>query len=190
MRKHYWLLTLGVILIDQIVKLWADSNMLMGPEGQVVLIPDWLKLYYTTNPGMAFGLSSGLSPGVLFTVRTGFVLVLGLFTYLLALNQARTRVIWSMALILGGAIGNLIDNAFYGVLLGNAPETSSSPWFSGQVIDMIYLDVWKGIVPPAFPLLGEKYMAVLPIFNLADLAIFVGVISILLTTRSYLPRPR
>ncbi len=182
---RYFLLGLGVILMDQLAKFWVYHNMELGVEGQIVLISDWLKLHYTTNLEMAFGLKPGLGRPALFLIRSGLILIIGLFIFKLARNRVQSRVVWSMALIWGGAIGNLIDSALYGVLLGNAPDSATSPWFNGRIIDIIYLDLWKGIVPQDFPILGGRYLTLLPIFNLADLAIFVGVISILLTSRPY-----
>jgi len=88
-RPYYWLVSLVVVLVDQMTKLLIHFRVGMGPEGQVALVGDWLKIHYTTNPGMAFGLKSGLGDEVLFSIRFLFVLVLGFFTFLLTLNQVR-----------------------------------------------------------------------------------------------------
>jgi signal peptidase II len=90
-----------------------------------------------------------------------------------------------MAAILGGAVGNLIDSVFYGVLLGNAPVNAKTPWFHGQVVDMIYVDIWEGILPRWIPLVGEEYYSFWPIFNVADSSIFVGVAILLLFQRRF-----
>jgi signal peptidase II len=77
-------------------------------------------------------------------------------------------------------VGNVIDSVLYGVIYHNAPFGSPTPWFFGQVIDMIYVDIYEGFLPNAWPILGGKYVSLWPIFNLADSAIFVGVTLILL----------
>jgi signal peptidase II len=81
-------------------------------------------------------------------------------------------------LILGGAIGNLIDSVFYGVLLNNAPAGAPMQWFHGQVIDMFFFDFWEGVLPSWIPIWGGNYYST-PIFNFADAAIFCGVVIIL-----------
>ncbi len=95
-----------------------------------------------------------------------------------------------VGMILGGAIGNLIDSMFYGVWLGNAPYDASTPWFHGQVVDMFYLDIWEGIVPEWIPFWGGSYTALWPIFNIADAAIFTGVAFIILYQKRFFDPPK
>ena len=183
----YYLLALLVIAVDQIVKLLVHFNMEMGLPGEIKLLGDVVKLHYTLNPGMAFGLELGSSYGKL--MLTGFRLVAMVFiaTYLykLARRHVHPGLLWSMALILGGAIGNVIDSIFYGVFLNNAPYGVSTPWFHGQVIDMFYIDIWEGIVPHWIPFLGGQPLSLWPIFNVADSAIFIGVALILLNQKKF-----
>jgi signal peptidase II len=89
-----------------------------------------------------------------------------------------------MAMILAGAVGNVIDSTFYGVFLNNAPYGSPTPWFHGQVIDMIFVDVWEGFIPEWVPVWGGQYYST-PIFNIADSCIFIGVCLILLFQRRF-----
>ncbi|WP_051359774.1 lipoprotein signal peptidase [Adhaeribacter aquaticus] len=183
----YYLLSLLVIAIDQAVKVLVHFKMEMGLPGEVHLIGDWAKLHYTTNPGMAFGVELGSSYGKL--ILTSFRLVamvgIGYYLYYLWKNKAHSGLIWCVALILGGAIGNLIDSIFYGVIFDNAPYGAPSAWFHGQVIDMFYLDIWEGIVPHWIPLLGGQAMSLWPIFNVADSAIFIGVVIILFNQQKF-----
>src|SRR5690606_22959672 len=92
-----------------------------------------------------------------------------------------------IAMILGGAIGNLVDSVFYGVWLNNAPYNASTPWFHGQVVDMYYFDIWEGYLPEWMPLWGGSYTALWPIFNIADAATFVGVAMILVFQSRFFP---
>ena len=89
-----------------------------------------------------------------------------------------------MALILAGAIGNVIDSTFYGVYLNNAPFGAPTRWFHGQVIDFIFFDLWEGILPRWIPIWGGQYFS-MPIFNFADSCIFVGVCLILFFQRRF-----
>ena len=151
-------------------------------RGQIPIFGDWFKLYYTLNPGMAFGIELGSEYGkLILTVFRLFAMVgIGYYLYTLARKHVHPGLLWSIALILGGAIGNVIDSTFYGVLLDNAPNGSITPWFHGQVVDMLYIDIWEGYVAEWVPLWGGEYKSLWPIFNIADASIFVGVAVILL----------
>lgn len=178
----YYLLSIGIILLDQTVKLLVYYNMEMGSVGQIPVFGDWFKLHYTLNPGMAFGMELGSEYGklILTVFRLLAMIGIGYYLYVLAKKRVHPGLLWSVALILGGAIGNVIDSAFYGVLLDNAPYNAPTPWFHGQVIDMFYIDIWEGRVSDWVPVWGGDYMALWPIFNIADASIFVGVTIILL----------
>ncbi|WP_041738313.1 lipoprotein signal peptidase [Echinicola vietnamensis] len=183
----YFGITLLVILIDQIVKLAVDANMAMGTAGQIKLLGDWFKLHYTTNPGMAFGMELGSEYGklILTTFRLVAMIGIGYYLYYLIKKKVHPGYITCIAMILGGAIGNLVDSVFYGVLLDNAPFDASTPWFHGQVVDMFYIDIWEGFIPDWVPLWGGSYTALWPIFNVADASIFMGVVFILLFQKKF-----
>ena len=87
--------------------------------------------------------------------------------------------------MLGGAIGNLIDSVFYGVLLDNAPYDAPTPWFYGKVIDMFYIDIWEGYLPDWIPFMGGSHMALWPVFNIADASIFIAICVIILYQKRY-----
>lgn len=155
----------------------------MGSFGQIKLIGDWFKLHYTLNPGMAFGIQWGTDYGKLILTLFRIVAMTGIGYYLYYMaktEKAHPGFLWCVALILGGAVGNVIDSTFYGILLNNTPYNAPFDLFHGQVIDMIYVDIWEGHLPSWIPFWGDKYMALWPIFNIADSAIFIGVSIILI----------
>ncbi|EOZ96556.1 Lipoprotein signal peptidase [Indibacter alkaliphilus LW1] len=178
----YFGIALLVILIDQAVKLVVHYQMDFGTPGQIKVIGDWFKLHYTTNPGMAFGMQLGSEYGklILTTFRLVAMFGIGYYLYYIIEKKMHTAYIVCISMILGGAIGNLIDSIFYGVWLENAPYNAPNPWFHGQVIDMFYIDIWEGYLPEWIPVFGGSYTALWPIFNIADAAIFVGVAIILI----------
>ncbi|QHL88162.1 lipoprotein signal peptidase [Nibribacter ruber] len=184
----YYLLTLLVIAIDQAVKMLVHYKMQMGLPGEIPVFGDWFKLHYTLNPGMAFGVEIGSDYGKL--ILTSFRMVamvgIGYLVYYLVKTRAHQGLVWCVAAILGGAIGNLIDSTFYGVWFDNAPYGVVTPWLHGQVIDMFYLDIWEGILPHWIPIIGGTPMSLWPIFNIADAAIFVGVLIIVLNQNRFL----
>lgn len=182
----YFLLTIGVIVVDQIVKLMVNAKMYRGEE--IPLIGDFFKLHYTTNPGMAFGLELGGDYGKLILTLFRLVAMVGIAWYLvnLAKKGAHTGLLWCIASILGGAIGNVIDSTLYGVFIpGNVIPGSSTPWFHGQVIDMFYIDICYCHIPEWVPVFGGQTHALWPIFNVADASIFVGVALILIFQKSF-----
>jgi signal peptidase II len=124
-------------------------------------------------------------------ILTSFRLVamVGIGYYLTHIIDKKNHPVYILciAMILGGAIGNLVDSIFYGVWLNNAPYNATTPWFHGQVVDMFYFDIWEGYVPEWVPLWGGSYTALWPIFNIADAAIFIGVAIILIFQNRFFP---
>lgn len=177
----YFGIALAVIILDQVVKLLVHYQMDFGTPGQIKIFGDWFKLHYTTNPGMAFGMQLGSEYGKLILTSFRLVAMFGIGYYLYYIIEKKMHIgyIICIAMILGGAIGNLIDSVFYGVFLNNAPYNAVTPWFHGQVVDMFYIDIWEGYIPEWVPLWGGNYTALWPIFNIADASIFAGVAIIL-----------
>ncbi|MGR3809447.1 lipoprotein signal peptidase [Jiulongibacter sp. NS-SX5] len=186
----FYLFAITLIVIDQAIKLWMHFEVIPNHFGEIDIIPGFFKLHYITNKGMAFGMELGGSYGKL--ILTSFRLVaMGVIVYLLAKLARKGSpdgLLWSMAAILAGAIGNVIDSIFYGVWLNNAPFDAPSPWFHGQVIDMFYAYGLDGYWPDWVPFLGGSYNNT-PIFNFADACIFVGVVTILIFQKSFIDQP-
>ncbi|MFT4031945.1 MAG: lipoprotein signal peptidase [Siphonobacter sp.] len=182
MKKNpikFFLLTLFVIILDQTVKYLVHRNMYLGED--IPVIGKWFSIHYVLNPGMAFGMQLGHQYGklILTLFRLVAMVVIGWYLARLAFKGAPDGLLWCIAAILGGAIGNVIDSTFYGILLGNAPFDAPSPWFHGQVIDMILLNPWEGYLPEWIPVWGGSYYTS-PVFNIADASIFLGVVFILI----------
>lgn len=182
----YLLLTVALILIDQGIKLWMYFDVLPNHYGEIDLIPGVFKLHYVENKGMAFGWTLAGDYGKLLLTVFRLCAMVGICWYLIYLTQknAHSGLLWSIAAVLGGAIGNVIDSTFYGVWLNNAPLDSATPWFHGQVIDMFYAYGLDGNYPDWIPFLGGQFNTT-PIFNFADACIFCGVISILIFQKSF-----
>jgi signal peptidase II len=186
--KYYkfYLLSVGIILLDQIVKLWVHHSMPLNSE--IPVFDDWFKLHYTLNPGMAFGMELGGIYGklILSVFRLFAMAGIAWYLYHLAKKKVSPGLLWCIALILGGAIGNVIDSTFYGVFLDNYPQGSPTPWFHGQVIDMFYVDICDCHIPDWVPFFKEGSSYPLwPIFNIADASIFSGVALILIMQKRY-----
>ncbi len=187
----FYLLAIGIIALDQFVKMLVYHNMYLGEEFSV--FGDWFKIHYTVNPGMAFGLEIGSEFGKLALTSFRLVAMVGIAYYLyhLVKKDVPNGLVWCIALILGGAVGNVIDSTFYGVWLeGNMPPDAPYALLHGQVIDMFYIDIWEGRVADWVPVFGGEYLSLWPIFNIADSSIFVGVAIILIFQRSFFPEPK
>ncbi len=186
---RYYLVAAVIIALDQLVKYFTHTRMLMGPAGEIPLLGDWFKLHYTLNPGMAFGVELGSVYGklILTTFRLFAMGGISYYLWLLWSRRAPSGLLWCGGLILGGAIGNLIDSLFYGFIYDNAPFGAPMRAFYGQVIDMFYLDLWQGTLPYNWPIVGGTSLALWPIFNVADAAIFCGVVFILFNQQRFFP---
>ncbi len=185
--KKYYLVILLVVLVDQITKLLVYQHMDMGYRGEIkILGMDWARLHYTLNEGMAFGLK--IIPKLALSLfRILAITVLLYFFSLQIKNKVHTGFILCLALILGGAIGNAIDSVFYGALLeGNVIEDAPYPWLHGQVIDMLYFPMFEGRFPEWIPRFGGgRFLFFSAIFNVADSAIFMGAVSLLVFNKRF-----
>jgi signal peptidase II len=185
----YFLIAIVVIAIDQISKLLVYHNMQLGTIGEIDVLGDWFKIHYLLNPGMAFGLRWDSEYGklALTLFRLGAMVGIGYYLYYLIKKGAHNGLLWCMGLILGGAVGNVIDSTFYGVLLeNNAIPGAMTPWFHGQVIDMLFFPLFDGYYPDWFPLVGGDYFLFFsPVFNIADSSIFIGVVIILIMQKRF-----
>ncbi len=162
-------ITAAIIVVDQLAKIAVVMNMFPGQS--IPLLGDWLRLTFTTNPGMAFGITFGPSGFVTILSLLATGLIIG-YMYTVRGGYAPYRA--SLGLILGGALGNIIDRVFYGVIYENGPL------FTGEVVDFIHFNIWRGYLPEQIPLIGGNYLALFPIWNIADMAIVIGVVGILL----------
>ncbi len=185
----YFLLALIIILVDQTSKLLVHHNMFLHQEITVIGSEQYgFKLHYLLNPGMAFGIRWNNEFGKLALTAFRIVAMVGIGYYLVKMAQkgSSSGFLWCMALILGGAVGNVIDSTFYGVLLNNHPTNSPTPWFHGQVIDMLFFPLFDYTWPDWVPFFGGDYFLFFsPVFNIADSSIFIGVVIILIFQRRF-----
>lgn len=182
--KVAFISVISVILIDQIIKIYIKLNYPLG------LVKEWADgayLYFTENPGMAFGIEWGGDYGKLFlTLFRIFACGFGIwFVRQLIKKDESVLYIVSISLILAGAIGNIIDSVFYGVFFTESTEFQMAQFtlgngyallFYGKVVDMFYFPLFSGTFPDWFPIWGgEDFLFFRPIFNFADASITVGV---------------
>jgi signal peptidase II len=175
-----FLTAIFIILLDQIIKTWVKGHMYQGEE--IHFLGSRGMLHYTENNGMAFGMELGGTMGKLVLTLFRIIAVCGIGYGLIYLikHKYHRGLIMNVALIFAGAMGNIIDSTFYGIMYHYAPL------FHGQVVDMFYFPLISGNFPPWVPLWGgQDFIFFRPVFNLADSAISVGVIMILIFQKHY-----
>jgi len=169
-----------VLLADQLVKTWVKTHMYLGQEFHI--IGKWFIIHFTENNGMAFGMEFGGEFGklALSLFRIAAVAGIGYGLHYLIKHKYHRGLILNVALIFSGALGNIIDSVFYGKIYGY------ENWFHGRVVDMFYFPIAEGHFPTWVPIWGgEEFVFFRPVFNLADAAISVGVILILIFQKNY-----
>lgn len=169
-----------VLLSDQLIKTWVKTNMYLGQEFKV--IGNRVLIHFTENNGMAFGMEFGGEFGklALSLFRIIAVAGIGYGVHYLIKHKYNRGFILNTALIFAGALGNIIDSVFYGKIYGY--ET----WFHGRVVDMFYFPLLEGKFPSWIPIWGgDDFIFFRPVFNLADAAISIGVILILIYQKRY-----
>ena len=166
------LLILGVLLvvIDQIIKVLVKTNMSIGES--IHVFGDWFQIYFIENEGMAFGLKFGGTVGK-FLLSLFRILFFGFLVYwisrLLKNRTTPTGVVVGLTMITAGALGNIIDCLFYGLIWDYAP------FMFGRVVDMFYFPIIDTTFPEWLPLIGgNPFRFFAPVFNFADSCVTCG----------------
>ncbi|MCL8007871.1 lipoprotein signal peptidase [Gelidibacter japonicus] len=188
--KKAALLIVTILLIDQISKFYIKTHFALHHRIEVF---DWFHILFVENDGMAWGTKlsdfiAGISDRTAKLALTIFriVAVVGIGYWLVASVRKKGPqiLIVAIALIFAGALGNIIDSAFYGILFNDSysqvavflPEMGYDSLFHGKVVDMLHFPIWKGFLPNWIPFVGGDYFTFFePVFNVADMAISTGI---------------
>jgi signal peptidase II len=197
--KAYFKPFLAVILIllaDQVLKFWIKLHMSLGQEYKI--LGNYAMIHFTENNGMAFGMEFGGEAGklALTLFRIAAVCGIGYGVVYLIKKKYHRGLIMNLALIFAGAMGNIIDSTFYGLFFSESTyyeaaklfpaEGGYAGLFHGKVVDMFYIPILQGIYPSWLPFwAGEEFIFFRPVFNIADSAISIGVILILIYQKRY-----
>ncbi len=186
-----------ILFLDQWLKVWIKTNLYYGEEFNLLGL-NWARIHFVENEGMAFGLTLGGSYGklILSLFRIVVVSAMGYYIYSLIKEKVSYGLLGSIALIMAGALGNILDSAFYGVIFSDSnpyhrnvaelfpAEGGYGSFLYGKVVDMFYFPMFSGYFPDWLPFwAGEQYLFFRPVFNLADASITVGVFSIIIFYR-------
>lgn len=188
----------SILLIDQVSKFLVKLNMSYNESFSV--IGDFFRIHFIENPGMAFGMQFGGETGKLLLTLFRIIAVIVLFVVLkrAILKGAYKGFIISLSLIIAGAVGNIIDSAFYGMIFSQSPHFEGTAellpqdggyagFMGGKVVDMLHFPMIEGQFPEWFPFwANEPFVFFRPVFNIADSAITIGIIWILIHQKKYL----
>lgn len=188
--KQTSILIAVILLADQISKFYIKTHFLLNEEVEIL---SWFKITFVENDGMAWGakisdvvtfMSERTAKLILTLFRIVALTGIGYWLWINIKNKAKTLLVVSVAVIFAGALGNIIDSVFYGILFNDSfnevatflPEQGGyDSLFHGKVVDMIHLPIYSGILPSWVPFLGGQHFSFFdPVFNIADIAISTG----------------
>jgi signal peptidase II len=184
---------LVILIIDQIIKIWVKTHLALSED---IPITSWLHIRFIENPGMAMGIEVfGKLFLTIFRIVASVAIVY--YIYTLIRNNFKLSYIIVVSMIFAGAVGNIIDSVFYGVIFSEStpmhvavlfpPEGGYGSWLHGEVVDMFYFPLFKFTWPSWIPWIGGSVFEFFRyIFNLADASISVGIIVLLLFFRKTL----
>lgn len=197
--KKAGLLILLILIADQVFKIWVKTHMVEGESFPV--LGNWFLISFTENEGAAFGWLVGGKTGKLLLSIFRIILAGAIAWYLPRLSKRRdisTGFLIALAGILAGAIGNIIDSMFYGMIFTDSvgrvaemfpAEGGYAPFLFGHVVDMLFFPIWEGTFPDWFPVWGgEDFLFFRFIFNIADSAVCVSIIYIFFFERKSLSK--
>lgn len=174
------------ILIDQISKIYIKTHFSLGEE--VIVFSNWFKIHFTENNGMAWGFEFGGKTGKLFLTLFRLVAIIGIIYWLAQTikRKIHTAVIIAISLILAGAVGNIIDSVFYGIIFDSShgkvatlfAENPYGSLFHGKVVDMLYFPIYE----------GKSFTFFNAIFNAADTCISIGVVLLFIYNKQAFPK--
>lgn len=189
--KKASIIILLILLVDQISKVYIKTHFQLNED---VTVFSWFKIAFVENDGMAWGTKlsdffSFISDRSAKLILTLFriVAVIGIAFWLVDVAKKKKPKILSfaIAIIFAGALGNIIDSVFYGVLFSDShmqvatflpADVGYASVFHGKVVDMLHFPIWSGILPEALPFVGGSYFSFFdPVFNVADMAISTGI---------------
>lgn len=189
----------AVLIIDQVFKIWIKTHFMLGEEVEV--LGSWFRLHFVENNGMAFGMQiSGHSWGklALSIFRLVAVGLIGYYLYKICKRKGGVGLVACVSLILAGAVGNIIDSVFYGVLFSSSvgqvaeflpADGGYGSWLQGRVVDMLFFPLIDTRWPDWVPFFGGDHLLFFrPVFNIADSAICCGIAALILFQREALSR--
>lgn len=194
--KKAILIIIAVLAIDQISKIWIKTNFMLGEE---IYVFDWFRIHFIENNGAAWGAEIGGKTGklILTLFRLCAIVGIGYWLYTSVQKKGHQLLIVAIALIFSGALGNILDSVFYGVIFDHsnyqiATLFSPEPYgevFHGKVVDMLYFPMWEGVLPSWIPkFVGKNFTFFNAIFNIADSAITIGVAILLIFGSKIFPK--
>ena len=188
------LIVVAILIVDQIIKIWIKTHMMLGDSYSI--FGNWSYIHFTENYGMAFGLEFWGKFGkiLLSLFRIAAVVAIGFYMrHLIRTSKATNGSIVGLSLIMAGALGNILDSAFYGLIFNDSwgqvaqflPDGGGyASFLHGRVVDMFYFPLVEGHFPSWIPIWGgEDFIFFRPVFNFADASISIGVVYILLFQR-------